>query len=167
MRAITLTQPWATLVAIGAKCIETRSWSTPYRGPIAIHAAKGFPLGAQNIARSEPFASVLREAGFISPSELPRGSVVATARLVDVLPIQSKPAGGHCVAPDDEGLMRVWHPTELAGVKGHYSDITTEHEALFGDYSTPGRFGWVLEGVEALPAPVPARGALGLWTWQP
>ena len=40
MKALTLYQPWATLVAIGAKKIETRSWSTPYRGPLAIHAGK-------------------------------------------------------------------------------------------------------------------------------
>jgi hypothetical protein len=43
MKALTLTQPWATLVAIGAKTIETRSWPTSYRGPLAIHAAKGYP----------------------------------------------------------------------------------------------------------------------------
>ena len=34
VKALTLTQPWATLVAIGAKRIETRSWSTRYRGPL-------------------------------------------------------------------------------------------------------------------------------------
>ena len=38
MKALSLRQPWATLVAIGAKQIETRSWSTAYRGTIAIHA---------------------------------------------------------------------------------------------------------------------------------
>ena len=42
MKALTLTQPWATLIAVGAKRIETRSWGTSYRGRIAIHAAKGF-----------------------------------------------------------------------------------------------------------------------------
>ena len=31
MKALTLTQPWATLVAIGAKRIETRIWRTDYR----------------------------------------------------------------------------------------------------------------------------------------
>lgn len=40
MNALTLMQPWATLVAIGAKRIETRSWATRYRGPSAIHAAR-------------------------------------------------------------------------------------------------------------------------------
>ncbi len=37
-RALTLWQPWASLIAIGAKTIETRSWSTAYRGPLLIHA---------------------------------------------------------------------------------------------------------------------------------
>lgn len=40
MKALSLTQPWASLVAVGAKRIETRSWRTSYRGPLAIHAAK-------------------------------------------------------------------------------------------------------------------------------
>lgn len=40
MKALSLWQPWATLIAIGAKQYETRGWSTPYRGPLIIHAAK-------------------------------------------------------------------------------------------------------------------------------
>jgi activating signal cointegrator 1 len=39
MKVLTLHQPWASLVALGVKTIETRSWSTKYRGPLAIHAA--------------------------------------------------------------------------------------------------------------------------------
>ena len=38
MRVLTLHQPWASLVAVGAKCFETRSWRTHYRGELAIHA---------------------------------------------------------------------------------------------------------------------------------
>ena len=44
MKALTLHQPWATLVAVGEKRIETRSWSTDYRGPLAIHAGKARPF---------------------------------------------------------------------------------------------------------------------------
>ncbi|MHB0976875.1 MAG: ASCH domain-containing protein [Candidatus Aquicultorales bacterium] len=40
MKAISIWQPWASLIAIGAKRYETRSWLTTYRGPIAIHASK-------------------------------------------------------------------------------------------------------------------------------
>ena len=42
MKAITLEQPFASLVSIGAKTIETRPWPTPYRGALAIHSAKKF-----------------------------------------------------------------------------------------------------------------------------
>lgn len=42
--ALSLIEPWATLLAIGArrggKGVETRDWSTSFRGPFAIHASK-------------------------------------------------------------------------------------------------------------------------------
>ncbi|TRU31740.1 MAG: ASCH domain-containing protein [Microcystis aeruginosa Ma_QC_B_20070730_S2] len=40
MKAISLWQPWASLVANGLKLYETRGWPTKYRGVLAIHAAK-------------------------------------------------------------------------------------------------------------------------------
>ena len=39
MKALTIWQPWASLLVSGQKKYETRSWATAYRGPIAIHAA--------------------------------------------------------------------------------------------------------------------------------
>ena len=39
MRALSIRQPWASLVARGLKTVEVRSWSTPYRGPLLICAA--------------------------------------------------------------------------------------------------------------------------------
>ncbi len=42
MKAIGLEQPFASLVGIGAKTIETRPWSTDYRGPLAVHSAETF-----------------------------------------------------------------------------------------------------------------------------
>lgn len=38
MRCITIRQPWATLIALGEKEFETRSWRTAYRGELGIHA---------------------------------------------------------------------------------------------------------------------------------
>lgn len=38
MKAITVQQPWAQLIAVGAKAFETRAWKTNYSGPLAIHA---------------------------------------------------------------------------------------------------------------------------------
>lgn len=40
MKAISLWQPWAALMAVGAKKVETRHWPTRYRGLLAIHAAR-------------------------------------------------------------------------------------------------------------------------------
>jgi hypothetical protein len=132
-RALSLTQPWATLVASGAKRVETRSWRTPHRGALAVHASAGFPGAARALCGQEPFRSALRAAGFGHAAELPRGALVGCVRLVDVVP-----AGG----------------VELAGL----GDV----ERAFGDYS-PGRWGWLLEDAVTYAVPVACRGALGVW----
>lgn len=157
MKALTLTQPWATLVAIGAKRIETRSWDTKYRGPLAIHAAKGFPGWAKDFCASGVFYRALGWPESPSPltqawiddnsrriKDLPLGAIVATARLVNVLPTEVV--------------------NNRANVWGISIGPVSEHELQFGDY-TPGRFAWLLEDIEALAVPVPAKGALGLWEW--
>ena len=40
MRTLSIRQPWAWLVATGIKPIENRKWTTRYRGPLAIQAAR-------------------------------------------------------------------------------------------------------------------------------
>lgn len=40
MKAISVKQPWANLIARGEKTIETRTWHTPYRGKILIVSSK-------------------------------------------------------------------------------------------------------------------------------
>lgn len=140
MKALTLTQPWATLVAIGAKKIETRSWPTTYRGPIAIHAAKGFPDYARVCCHDVPFGGVLSAAGYRDEEELPRGVIVAVATLAE------------CWDFDEESAERI------RGAR----DLWPEHEVDFGDF-TPGRYGFRLDDVLRLATPVPARGMLNLW----
>ena len=83
MKAITLTQPWATLMAIGAKTLETRGWATKYRGPIAIHAAKAWD---SSDCEHEPFRSVLMAAGYDRDEKIPRGAILAIAELVNCIP---------------------------------------------------------------------------------
>ena len=39
MKALSVRQPWAWLIANGYKDIENRTWSTKYRGPVLIHAS--------------------------------------------------------------------------------------------------------------------------------
>ena len=136
MKAITLTQPWATLVAIGAKRYETRSWSTEHRGELAIHAAKGITKESLNVMQIPAFRKALAAAELHYLGDLPRGAVIATCTLVDVTPT-----------------------ADLV------LDVVSPQEREFGDF-TPGRYAWTLEDVKALAEPVPARGALSLWEWE-
>ena len=142
MKAVSLMQPWATLVALGAKQIETRSWSITYRGPLAIHASKRLLAENASLCCKEPFHAALEAGGYRfdakserNPFHLPVGMVVAVVKLVDVQPIA-------------------------------LSNLPPEPERFFGDY-TPGRSAWILCEITCLPEPIPARGSLGLWEWIP
>jgi hypothetical protein len=141
MKALTLTQPWATLVALGAKRIETRSWNTSYRGTLAIHAAKGFPKWAKETCEEPEFAKEL------GTDKLPTGVVVATCRLIS------------CIPTRDLQTNRVIEVDYLAGCADF---VMTDLERTFGDYS-PGRWAWLLADVKPLPEPILVTGALGLW----
>lgn len=80
MKCISVWQPWASLIAVGAKRIETRSWDTAYRGPLAIHAAKHWTKAEKLLCGQEPFKSALARA---HPRliGLPYGKIVAVCRL--------------------------------------------------------------------------------------
>ena len=136
MKALTLYQPWATLVAIGAKRIETRSWSTNYRGPLAVHAGKNkryFDVLGLNI----PYG----EEGVLFVTELPYGCIVAICKLAAVVRIDKS--------------SYTW---------ASHKWVLNEQERAFGDYSV-GRYMWLLENIKILPEPIPAKGAMGLWEW--
>ena len=137
-----MTQPWATLVAIGENTIETRSWNTRYRGPLVIHAAKGFPRDARDLCRLLPYREVLAKGGYDNANDLPLGAVIAVANLEAVL----------------EFDRRSLRDVRARAAAGEFPP----HEADFGDFS-PGRYGWVLKDVRRLSEPIPARGMLGLW----
>ena len=149
IKAITLTQPWASLVAVGAKRVETRSWR-PFASQlrpgdrIAIHAAKGWTAENRNICTTEPFRSAIRtayRAGLFcylpQPDMrlLPRGQVIALARFVRAVP-------GNAPAIDN----------------------LSDQELAFGYYG-PGRWAWFLDDVRPI-EPIAASGRLGLWDWE-
>lgn len=138
MKALSIWQPWAQLVAIGAKRIETRHWSTRHSGWIAVHAAKRWTREERDIVTYDPFAEALQRGGYDPRDrELPLGAVVAVAQLID------------CVTTD--AVLRAVD----AGI-----DLLPD-ELEFGNYE-PGRFGWVLKDVTAIES-VPCRGQQGLY----
>lgn len=122
MRALSLHQPWATLLVAGFKINETRSWPTSYRGPLAIHAAKKWSRTIEDLCFTEPFATYLLK---LCPNQggafylkdaleliLPFGKIVGTVHVDD------------CVLVDERGAAGVLEP-----------------ERSFGEF-TPGRYRW-------------------------
>ena len=92
MRALTLTQPYATLIAIGAKRVETRSWGTTQSGPLAIHAAtykKNSDIH-EAVFRPAIYRALSTSANGGLPA-IPSGSIVAVCHLVACLKIIDPP----------------------------------------------------------------------------
>lgn len=141
MKAISLWQPHAQLIAIGEKHYETRTWTTKYRGPIAIHAGKNkdalksmaLDLAAGRVPADSFIAvlgEVIRRHG-LTVNDFPTGAIVAVGELTAIY---------------DAGLL---YP-KLTGAVRH-----------FGDFSA-GRYAWRIENVKLI-APIPMRGQQGLW----
>lgn len=74
--ALSLRQPWAELIVRGEKTIETRKWSTNFRGEFYIHASKTIDIRA-----CKEFA--------IDPDSLVTGALVGKAHVVDVVEYHS------------------------------------------------------------------------------
>jgi len=71
MKALSIKQPWANLIATGQKTIETRLWPTDYRGPLLIVSSK-------------------------KPDIHPAGYALAIAELVDCRPMTAADETGAC-----------------------------------------------------------------------
>jgi hypothetical protein len=150
--AITVWQPWATLIAVGAKPFEFRGWPAPqhYRGQrIAIHA------GARPVRTAEVRdlllqlqSSVWRDTGLrreisikllertlLNPRGLPLSSVICTAILGE--PIRD---------------------ADLAVELG----VTILIDSDRGEHSS---WGWPLTDISAVRPFAPARGKQGFWQW--
>lgn len=84
MKALSLWQPWASLVVLGIKKVETRSWATDYRGPIIIHSTISVPPPAYDFWRDSEVRGLLRNAGVYDPMTLPMGCYVGVVDLVGI-----------------------------------------------------------------------------------
>ena len=159
MKLLSLWEPWATLMALDAKKIETRSWATSYRGWLAIQASK---LGLsqrdlREICSTRVFRNALGwEHSMLPMSALcgafPRGKITAVVRLVDCpLMVQC-----HCGGSDIECVNCAGSGARLNG--GHR---LTLQERTFGNYEA-GRYGWITSDLFRLPEPIAFKAAQGL-----
>lgn len=92
MKALSLWQPWASLVVWGEKQMETRSWRSNHRGDLAIHAAQKIEMELKDMAEVTPFLELLAKHR-ISFADLPRGQLLGVVNLHDVIPTtEAKPS---------------------------------------------------------------------------
>lgn len=136
MKAISVHQPYGALLVARIKLFETRGWRTSYRGPIAIHVAR------TTASLTEDLLASCRCEAFLNAVDM---------RRFDRSPLEAQ-------------LGCVIGTAELVDVKPADQVFASLSEQLFGDFG-PGRYAWSFRNVVALPVPVPARGALGLWDW--
>lgn len=152
--AITIWQPWASLIAAGAKRFEFRSWAPPrsmWGERIAIHAA------ARRVNTQEVQALLYRLRG--RDAATVALDVAIAAELLDrvltspgILPLSSV----LCLATLGEPIRDAALAAQLGTTWPVNDSDRTEHS----------NFGWPLTEVEALEPFVPARGAQGFWTWK-
>lgn len=140
MRALTVWEPYASLLVCGLKRFETRGWETKYRGPLVIHAAKRWDRD-----RGEDFLRVsdLIEEHSESLSATPGQKKLGIRPVSETL--------GCC-------LGVVW----LSDCQ-QMDDGGSEFENEVG-YFGSGRFGWKCDDATPFEKPVPVTGKQGLWT---
>lgn len=89
IRAISLWQPWASLIALGYKKYETRSWQTNYRGSLLICSAQKDTKFLRDLtyylAKKYQLKSCCQ-----SWKQYPLGQALAICNLVDCIPITSE-----------------------------------------------------------------------------
>lgn len=139
IKALSLWQPWAWLIAVGVKRHETRHWMTAYLGPIAIHAAKRLDRAGA------PHELCVAAGGRDWEHAQALGAIVAIGELT-------------AVRSTDHMRNRL----RVDG-KSAYDHLTASDRAA-GDFSR-GRFAWAIDKVRPLKAPIPTVGRQGLFDW--
>lgn len=163
MKAISLWQPWASLIAAGIKPFETRSWAPPEAligQRIAIHAAKKIDREAAMMAEdllygqhghdlADRIEATFSEAsdkilGVFNMATLPIGCIVCTAKLDAAF--QMGPGGTVTARMTSRPMPECFRPRIDA----------------WGDYS-PGRWAWLLSEVQVVNPPAPVNGRQGFF----
>ena len=144
-KALTIKQPYASLIVEGIKDIENRTWKTNYRGRILIHAGKdnliknlkyGYDITCLNNKQLEYITN--NKHNDIINKELITGAIIGSVEIVD------------CVI----NHTSIWAEKTPTGFIGEYE------LPIYEDSIT---YNWVLANPIKFPEPIPMKGKLSLW----
>jgi activating signal cointegrator 1 len=139
MKAISIWQPFASLIVTGCKIFETRTWAPPASliGQRVAIASTKIILPAQRAHWADPeFQRFYAGTALPAPEELPRGYLLGHARLDSVELM-------------DEELME---------------DVSPEEQSY--GWWEPGNYAWRMVDPVALAHPIPVRGKQGIWVYE-
>lgn len=156
MNVLTVWQPWASLVAIGAKPYEFRGRTPP---PRYVGQRIGINAGARKIVLSE-----VREI----IEQLTRAPWESCLEVEKALPLLEGVLSGKVLLP--RGVIVC---TALLGAARNGFDIAAEFGMPAGmrpndsDRAQHANFGWPLTAIEEVVPPEPHRGLQGWSQWNP
>ena len=157
MKTLSLWQPWATLMVIGAKTIETRTPQSVFiknhRGALLIHATKTWqPRILRSLLHDagdfREMRLALSEAGYTNPSTLPLGAILGSICVF----------GCGAIKPSDN---KAGWKIVLPGTFATHMDVEPR-DLPFGDFRD-GRLGIISSHATRFETPIPATGKQGLW----
>lgn len=161
MKALTIWQPWASLIMAGAKPYEFRGWRA-HRSlighRIVIHAS------ARKIVRREVLSIIER----LDSDDFNRAGTClhrgpAMPILEAALAMTMRGADGSLALPLSAGLG-----TAILGEPRNGYDIAEEFglpRVNDSDRDEHANWGWPLTNIEIWDGPIPMKGAQGFWNW--
>lgn len=144
MKAITIKQPWASLIVHGVKDIENRTWHTNFRGRVLIHSSSKGDIAKYGCLQPEQRQKTLYSPlGKVYFNDLPFGAIIGSVEIVD------------CV---------VNHPSIWAEKTDNYTAGMNPklHENITGKKVI---YNWVLANPVLFEKPIPAKGRLSFWEY--
>lgn len=134
MKALTVRQPYASLIALGHKLVENRSWSTLHRGPLAVHAGAAWhPAGGTDWRVLDAVSCDPAFGGALGPFPLPHA------------------------------VDRTWFPRSRVLVIVDLIDCPPGTVRCCGPWGSPDTWHWVLAAPRAVDQAPVVAGRLGLW----
>ncbi|MFV0141025.1 ASCH domain-containing protein [Empedobacter falsenii] len=144
-KALSIKQPWASLIAHGIKDIENRTWKTSYRGKILIHASGQYAKGGFSLLNPEMrrLANLCPKWNPMYLTDLPTSAIIGEVEIVD------------CV---------INYPSIWAEKSEHFG---VNVPAKYGSVSNNPIYNWVLANAKLYDEPIlNVKGKLSIWNYE-